>query len=65
MGVAAWGIYALVFAITKSNILSLGVSIIFAVIIYFLMVIMLKVLDDEEVKMLPMGEKILGKLKRK
>ena len=65
MGVAAWGIYALVFAITKSNILSLGVSIIFAAIIYFLMVIILKVLDDEEVKMLPMGEKILGKLKRK
>lgn len=65
MGISAWGVYSLLFTLSGSNLISLAISILAAVIVYFTMVILLKVLNDEEIKMLPMGEKVLKLLKRK
>ncbi len=65
MGISAWGVYSLLFTLSGSNLISLAISILAAVIVYFTMVILLKVLNDEEIKMLPMGEKVLNLLKRK
>ncbi len=65
MGVSAWGVYKVMMLISKMNIISVAAAIIVAVAVYLAMVVLLKVLDDEEIKMLPMGEKILGLIKRK
>lgn len=65
MGLVTWGVYSLLFALTSSNIISLAISIVIAVIVYFAMVILLKVLSEEEIKMLPMGEKIVKFLNKK
>ncbi len=65
MGLVTWGVYSLLFTLTSSNIISLAISILVAVLVYFAMVILLKVLNEDEIKMLPMGEKILKLAKRK
>ncbi|MDY3929252.1 MAG: polysaccharide biosynthesis protein [Clostridia bacterium] len=58
MGVAAWGIYKLSMMIFSSNIVSVAISIVIAVIIYFVMVFACGLLEKEEVEMLPMGNRI-------
>lgn len=58
MGVAAWGIYKLSMMIFSSNIVSVAISIVIAVIIYFVMVFACGLLEKEEVEMLPMGNNI-------
>ncbi len=65
MGVVAWAVYKICMIIVKVNIISVALSIVAAVIVYFVMVILLRVLNDEEIKMLPMGEKILKIIKRR
>lgn len=65
MGISAWGSYKLMMMLTNINIISIFVAIMIAVLVYFALVITLRVLDDEEIKMLPMGEKLLGLKKRK
>ena len=65
MGISAWGSYKLMMMLTNINIISIFVAIMIAVLVYFALVIALRVLDDEEIKMLPMGEKLLGLKKRK
>ena len=64
MGVCAWAVYKLSMLALHSNLISVALSILAAVVIYFALVIAFKVLDDEEIKMLPMGEKIYKFLKR-
>lgn len=65
MGICTWGVYKGLMMIINSNIISVVVSIMVAVVVYFIFVVLLKILNDEEIKMLPMGEKILKLLKRK
>lgn len=64
MGAAAYGLYSLCMYFVKINIISVAVSIIGAAAIYFVLVALLKILNDEEILMLPMGNKILKLLKR-
>lgn len=64
MGACAWGIYKGLMFFVNSNIISIFVSIIISAAIYFILVICLKILSEEDIKMLPMGEKILKLLKR-
>lgn len=65
MGVFAYLTYSLSMMLTKSNMISVFIAIIVAACIYFALVILLKILNEEEIKMLPMGDKILKILKRK
>lgn len=65
MGLVAWGTYSLSMHIIKSNIVSVLVSIAIAACVYFALVVILKILDEEEIKLLPMGDKILKVIKRK
>lgn len=65
MGICTFGIYSLSMTLLHSNIISVFVSIVIAVCVYFAMVVALKILDDDEIKMLPMGDKLLKLLKRK
>lgn len=65
MGVAAWGAYKVCMSVCHMNLVSVAVAILFAVVVYFAMVLLLNILDDEEIKMLPMGDKLLKIIKRK
>ena len=66
MGFFAYFSYEAVMYFTNTNIVSIFVSIAVAVIIYAFMIVVLKVLNSDEIKMLPGGEKlysILNKMK--
>ena len=64
MAAAAYGIYRLAMIITSSNLISTIVSIALAVVIYFALVFILKVLTKDEILSLPAGAKIYGLVKR-
>ena len=55
MGVIAYGAYALCHMITKSNMISIIFSIIFAVITYAVTLLLLKGLSEEEIRKFPKG----------
>ncbi len=65
MGGTAFGIYKLTMFILNNNLISIMLSIIIAAIVYFTLVIALHILNDEEIEMLPMGNKLLKLLKRR
>ncbi len=67
MGACAYFIHKLCINALGSNIIAVAISIIMAVIIYFALVFAVNILSDEEIKMLPMGDKLLkllSKIKR-
>lgn len=64
MGGVAYGLYALGMCVFKSNLISIAVSVIGAAAVYFVLIILLKILNDEEILMLPAGDKLLKLLKR-
>jgi len=64
MGVSTWAVYTLSVMLLHNNIISVFISILVAVCVYFVFVVMLKILNEEEIKMLPMGEKLLKLMKR-
>lgn len=55
MGGLAWAIYQGMYLLIESNLISLIVAIIFAVVIYFTLVILMRGMDEEELKGLPKG----------
>ncbi len=58
MGIAAYLIHKAVMAVTSINFISVGVSIICAVIIYFVLVVALKILSKNDIEMLPLANKL-------
>ena len=62
MGVAAFLIYKILYAVTSSNTVSVFISIFAAVIIYFALIVLTHTLNKEEIEMLPMGDKLYGVL---
>lgn len=64
MGIAAFLIYKVLFALTASNIISVFAAIISAVIIYFALILVTHTLNREEIEMLPMGDKLYRLLSR-
>ena len=64
MAAAAIGIYRLSMAVINNNTVSTLVSIALSAVIYFIIVLKIKVMSDEEIKMLPAGDKLLAGLKR-
>ena len=55
MGVIAYGAYAMFFQLTKSNLISIIVSIVIAVVVYFVALLLLKGLTEEEIRKFPKG----------
>ena len=64
MGVAAAGVYAGVHWLIPSNAFAVLVSIAVAVIVYFLMLFLLKAIDESDLKRIPKGDKLLPILKK-
>lgn len=66
MGAAAFAVYTLAISITGSNLISTLTAIAVAAVIYLTLVLILKIMSENEIKMLPAGNsiyKILVKLK--
>ena len=64
MGVVAFGAYYGLYYLVKSNFVSLMVAVILAVMVYFVVVIKLKVITEEEILGLPKGA-MLRKIAKK
>lgn len=58
MGAATLAVRWLVFTYVRSNVVSVACAVIIAVIVYAAMLLLLKVIDQEELEMVPMGGKI-------
>ena len=58
MGACAFGIYYLIHKVLGSNLVALVAAIIVAVIVYALLLLVLRIIDQEELEMLPMGGRI-------
>ncbi len=56
MGAGAIGMYKLIFMLHPSNLIASGIAIIFAVIVYFVMVFVTGAVSREELALVPKGE---------
>lgn len=64
MGVVAGGVYYGIYYLVKSNLISLAVAVILAVLVYFVLVIKLKVITEAELTSFPKGN-LIKKVARK
>lgn len=64
MGVVSHYTYTGVHKITQSNLIGLGIAIIFAVLIYILLLLALKVVTENELRYMPKGNSIIRILKK-
>ena len=55
MGAIAYGVYALSFYVSKNNLVSIIISIAFAVVVYAVALLLLKGLTEEEIRKFPKG----------
>lgn len=63
MGGAAWAAYGLLFKLSGSNTLSLIAAIGLAVIVYFALILLLRAINQDDLALMPKGDKI-GRLLR-
>ncbi len=64
MGAAAYGVYHGLNIVFSSNIICLAAAIMIAVLVYFVLVLKLGALNEEEIKKLPKGRRILSVAKK-
>ena len=64
MGLVAYGVYALCFLLTKNNIVSIVLSIIFAVAVYAVALLLLKGLTEAEIRKFPKGHLLVNLAKK-
>jgi len=64
MGCAVWGLYRLLFLGTKNNLLSIAVSIVVGIFLYFIMLLILRCVDGNELATMP-GGRVLAAFGRK
>ncbi len=62
MGAAAWLVYNAAYAAAGKNIIAVLSAILTAVIVYFVLLFALKILNENEIKMLPGGSKLYSLL---
>ena len=55
MGAAAWGVYEGLYLLTESNIISVIPAIFVAVLVYFILLILFKGINEEELRGMPKG----------
>jgi len=59
MGVAAWGVYRLLFMLTTSNALSTILAIVISVVVYGVLLLVMKCVDEVELYDFPMGGRLV------
>ena len=59
MGGAALGIYYGTFSLTQKNSISMLVTVPFAMMVYAVLILLLRVVTEEELPQMPFGRKIL------
>ena len=59
MGVVAWGVYQICYQILHTNVISLFVSIMAAILVYFMMVIKTGAMGEEEMRQIPKGRSLI------
>ncbi len=64
MGGCTFCVYKLIFMVIKSNAIATMVSIVVAVGVYGILLIKLKCMDEEELRQMPGGTRLLGVLKK-
>ena len=64
MGAVTWLTYKLTMAVIHTNAVATLLAILVAVIVYAVMLIILRILNEEEIKMLSGGNKLYGLLKK-
>ena len=64
MGAAAYGVYHGIYYIVPINLLALGVAVAVAMLVYFVLIIMIRAVTEEELRSMPKGH-LLVKAGRK
>lgn len=64
MGLVAKSLYEIIMFLTCSNIIAIFASIIVAILVYFVLVFLFRVLTKDEVEMIPMGNKMYSLAKK-
>ncbi len=64
MGVSAYGVYHGIYYLVPINLLALGVSVTVAMLVYFVLIIMIRAVTEEELRSMPKGH-LLVKMGRK
>ena len=64
MGVIAFVVYTLLYKVTQSLIISMGLAVIAGVLVYFAMVFITKMIKKTDLEYIPKGELILKKFSR-
>lgn len=64
MGAASWGIYAILMALIKINTIATLLSICVAVVVYAVLLLLLKGLDEKEIRRFPKGDLLVRLAKR-
>ena len=64
MGVVAYLVYALLSMVIKTNVIALPLTIAVAAMVYFVLVFKLRIMSEEEIKMLPAGDRLYKIIKK-
>lgn len=64
MGLVCFGCYGLIYSVMDMNTLAVLVAIAAAMVVYFLVMVLIKGLAREDLKMLPMGGRLIGVLEK-
>lgn len=64
MGVAAWGVYKLLYMLSSSNALSTVIAIVVAVAVYGVLLLLMKCVDEVELYDFPMGGRLVKLAKK-
>ena len=64
MGVIAYALYALCHLLFKNNLLSIIISIVVAVVVYFVTLLLLKGLSEDEIRKFPKGHLLVQTAKK-
>jgi stage V sporulation protein B len=64
MGAAAYGVYTGLYALIKSNVITLILAIITGAAVYAVLVLKLKVLDRNDILAMPKGSKLVKVLEK-
>lgn len=59
MAVCAWGSYQLLFALLNGSRMATVLAILFAIIVYAVMVLLTRTITKDEISRMPKGEKIV------
>ena len=60
MGIVAYFVYKLLFAVLKSNAVSLLISVAIAAFVYGVLILKLRVLNKDDILAMPKGKKLAG-----